>query len=140
MNAAGLIFAQTVGQMASSDKGMAMDFMLPKEVQAGLDKARLERLRKSSRLRLLVDDRVYPVLRLWKTGFAVEAADAPHLRGLVDLFNGSEHLFQCLIVASEEENGEMQYEFKRATAIAKAPALDFERASDAPVGLIEGPQ
>ncbi len=113
-----------------------MDYILPKEVQAGLDKARTERLRRSSRLRLLVGDRIYPVLRLWKTGFAIDAEDAPHLRGLVDLFDGTVHLFQCLIVASDEENGEMQYEFKRATAIADAPALDFEKPSDAPAGLI----
>ena len=113
-----------------------MDFVLPKEVQAGLDMARLQRMRRSSRLRLLVGGKVYSVLRLWKTGFAIEAADAPQLRGLVDLFDGADHLFQCLIIASDEENGEMQYEFKRATAIANAPALDFAKSEDAPVALI----
>ena len=40
------------------------------------------------------------------------------------------------IIASAEEGGEMQYEFKRATPVAGAAALDFVRRSDAPAGLI----
>ena len=100
-----------------------MEEFLSKEIQAGLDAARMASLRKGA--------------RLWKTGFSVDAADAPKLRGLVDLYDGSLHLFQCLIVASEEEAGEMRYEFKRATAVADRPPLDFERPADAPLGLIE---
>lgn len=114
-----------------------MEFILPKEVQAGLDAARMASMKKSSRLRIEADGVTYKVLRMWKGGFAMEAAEAPHLRGLVDLYDGSRHLFQCLIVASDEENGEMQFEFKRATPVADAPALDFERAVEAPVALIE---
>ncbi|MFC6639452.1 hypothetical protein GV827_11690 [Sulfitobacter sp. JBTF-M27] len=113
-----------------------MEAVLSKEVQAGLDAARLESLRKASRLRVDVDGQLYPVLRLEKTGFTIAAENAPHLRGLVDLYDGANHLFQCLIVASEEEAGEMRYEFKRATAVASAAALDFEKATDAPVALI----
>ena len=115
-----------------------MDVMLSKEVQAGLDAARLQSLRKASRLRLDVDGQVYPILRMWKTGFAVEAENAPNLRGLVDLYDGANHLFQCLIVASEEDAGEMRFEFKRATAVVARAALDFERAVDAPMALIAG--
>lgn len=107
-----------------------------KEVQAGLDAARRKDRRKAARLRIEVDGQSYPVLRMWKTGFALEAENAPHLRGLVDLFEGGRQLFQCLIVASAEEDGEMQYEFKRATPVAGAAALDFVRRSDAPAGLI----
>ena len=113
-----------------------MEAVFSKEIQAGLDAARLAGLRKASRLRINVDGNVHPVLRMWKTGFAVAAQDAPHLRGLVDLYDGANHLFQCLIVAGEEETGEMQYEFKRATAVASAAALDFEKAANAPAGLI----
>lgn len=110
---------------------------LPKEVQDGLDAARNVSLAKASRLRLSAGGRTYPVLRMWKTGFSVAAADAPHLRGFVDLYDGAVHLFQCLIVAAQEDGPEMQYEFKRATAITKGPALDFERAENAPVALID---
>jgi hypothetical protein len=42
-----------------------MTTFVPKEVQAGLDRARLDRLKKASRLRLSVDDVTYPVLRMW---------------------------------------------------------------------------
>ena len=76
------------------------------------------------------------MLRMWKTGFAMEA-EVPALRGFVDLYDGSIHLFQCLIVTSEEEGGERRYEFKRATAVSEKPALDFEIAEHAPVALIE---
>jgi hypothetical protein len=115
---------------------MFMEAMLSNEILAGLDAARSQSLHRASRLRLEVDGRIYPVLRMWKTGFAIAAEDAPSLRGLVDLFEGSNHLFQCLIVASEEDAGEMKFEFKRATAVATAAALDFERVVDAPVALI----
>ncbi|MFD2738160.1 hypothetical protein ACFSUD_01110 [Sulfitobacter aestuarii] len=114
-----------------------MEAILSKEVQAGLDAARLSALRKASRLRIEVDGKQHKVLRMWKTGFALEAETAPYLRGLVDLYDGANHLFQCLIVASDEEAGEMHYEFKRATAVADAAALDFERPDNAPVALIE---
>jgi hypothetical protein len=114
-----------------------METVLSKEVQAGLDAARIASLRKSSRLRIDVDGVTHKVLRMWKGGFAMEASEAPHLRGLVDLYDGANHMFQCLIVASDEEGGEMRFEFKRATPVASAAALDFERAVDAPVGLIE---
>ena len=114
-----------------------METVFSKEIQAGLDHARVESLKKSSRLRVDVDGKIYPVLRLWKTGFSM-AADAPSLRGFVDLYDGAVHLFQCLIVASDDETaGERVYEFKRATAVAQKPALDFEKAPDAPIALIE---
>lgn len=114
-----------------------MTTFLPKEVQAGLDNARLAALKSGSRLRLIENGKPHPVLRLWKTGFSVEAATAPRLRGYVDLYDGAIHLFQCLIVASEEEHGEMQFEFKQLTAVADRAAADFEIAVDAPVALIE---
>jgi hypothetical protein len=114
-----------------------MTTFVPKEVQAGLDKARLASMKSASRLRLSVDGRFHRVLRMWKTGFSVQADSAPQLRGFVDLYDGEIHLFQCLIVASDEENGEMKYEFKRLTAVSQKPPLDFERDANAPVALIE---
>lgn len=112
-----------------------MEAFFPKEIQAGLDKARLDASKKSSRLRVQVDGRAWPVLRMWKTGFAVEA-DVSVLRGLVDIYDGGQHLFQCLIITSENDAGERRYEFKRATAISDHPAADFEVDKDAPFGLI----
>ncbi|QFT57844.1 hypothetical protein FIU94_03315 [Sulfitobacter sp. THAF37] len=114
-----------------------METVFSKEIQAGLDAARTASLKKASRLRIEVDGVVHPVLRMWKTGFAIAIEDAPKLRGLVDIFDGSKHLFQCLIVATEEAApGEMHYEFKRATAVAERAALDFELPDGTPAGLI----
>jgi hypothetical protein len=110
---------------------------VPKEVQEGLDRARLAGLKKASRLRLSVDGVTYQVLRMWKTGFSIDAATAPHLRGLVDLYDGSHHLYQCLIIASEEEEGQMRYEFKRKAEAHDLAPLDFARDESAPVALIE---
>ncbi|AFO88974.1 hypothetical protein D1821_15535 [Phaeobacter inhibens] len=113
-----------------------MTTFVPQSVQDALDAARLDGMKNKSRLRVATDDHVFPVLRMWKDGFSVEAADAPQLRGLVDLYDGTRHLSQCLIVASDEEAGEMRYEFKRATPAADQAPLDFYRAPDAPVALI----
>ncbi|MFK7746431.1 MAG: hypothetical protein AB8B47_15360 [Roseobacter sp.] len=113
-----------------------MEAFFSKEIQAGLEEARIASLKKASRLRVSTDGQIKPVLRMWRTGFAMEAS-APALRGLVDLYDGSIHLFQCLIVTSEEDSGERRYEFKRATAIAEKPAVDFEVSENAPIGLIE---
>lgn len=131
-----LAFAHQWTTYSYREVGDSMEAMLTKEVQEGLDAARLTRRRKDARLRLDVDGQSYPVLRMWKAGFAVVAQETPHLRGLADVYDGSKHLFQCLIVAGEEEAGEMQYEFKRATAVATAAALDFVRSENAPVGYI----
>lgn len=110
--------------------------MLPAEVREGLERARRADVRRRSRLRVMVGDEAFRVLRLWDNGFAVEAGTAPQLRGLVDIYDGTRHLWQCLIVASAEENGEMIYEFKRHTAAVDRPPLDFAREDDAPVALL----
>jgi hypothetical protein len=113
-----------------------MSTFVPKEVREGLEAARLAGLRKSSRLRVRAGDDTYPVLRMWKTGFSVAEDEVPSLRGLVDLLDGTRHIYQCLIVASEAEAGEMRYEFKRRTVAVDAPPLDFYRDPKAPVGLL----
>lgn len=113
-----------------------MTTFLPKEVRDGLDAARIASLRKASRLRVQAGDDYFRVLRMWRTGFAVEAETVPALRGLVDLYDGSRHLYQCLIVASEEERGEMVYEFKRNTAATDRAPLDYSRDPDAPIALL----
>jgi hypothetical protein len=60
-----------------------MTTYVPKDVQDGLEAARMAGLKKTSRVRVQVGDDLYPVLKLWKTGFAVEADTTPQLRGLV---------------------------------------------------------
>lgn len=109
---------------------------LPKDVLEGLDAARKQARLKRSRLRVVAGETSYPILRMWETGFALDAEGAPHLRGLVEVHDGTRHLYQCLIVASEEEAGELIFEFKRATQAHDSAPLDFARDEDAPVALI----
>ena len=45
----------------------------------------------------------------------------PALRGFVDVFEGGEHNPSVLIIASNEENGELQFEFKRYFIRTRAP-------------------
>ena len=113
-----------------------MSEFLPKEVREGLELARKQSLRKKSRMRVKAGDRTFTILRYWEDGFALDADDAPHLRGLVDVYDGARHLSQCLIIASEEGPGEMVFEFKRATVAADKAPLDYERDANAPVALI----
>ena len=109
---------------------------LPKDVRDDLALAHKEKLRKKSRMRVKAGDQQFTILRHWDTGFALDAEDAPHLRGLVDVFDGTRHLSQCLIIASEEDGGQMVYEFKRATPHSERAPLDYEVADDAPVALL----
>jgi len=110
---------------------------VPHAVQAGLDAARIHRLRQSSKLRIETPDGYFRVLRLWDKGFSVSAEDAPHLRGFVDLYDGPSQLFQCLIVASSEDAGEMRYDFKRMTAVSHTPPCDFVRDIPAPTAFLD---
>lgn len=113
-----------------------MTTYVPKEVAAGLAAAQKAALRKKSRLRIAVGERRIPVLKFWETGFAVDRADAPNLRGLVDLYDGSRHLYQCLIIAAEEDGEEMRYDFKRSTEANDNAPLDFVRPDHAPIALL----
>jgi hypothetical protein len=109
---------------------------LPKEVREGLEAARKRDRARKSRLRIQLGEAVFPVLRLWDDGLALDADRVPKLRGLVDVYDGSRHLCQCLIVASTVENGELICEFKRSTPAEDRPALDFWRDENLPVGYL----
>ncbi|AML51242.1 hypothetical protein [Falsihalocynthiibacter arcticus] len=113
-----------------------MSDFLPKEVREGLERARMAALRKRSRLCVHTGPDVFPILKFWERGFSLEAKNAPHIRGLVDIFDGSRHLYQCLIVASETHDDEIHFDFKRATVAADRAALDFAVSDNAPVALI----
>ncbi len=106
------------------------------DVQAGLDAARRAERPHPGHLRVKVDGQTYPVLRAWATGFAMPAKDAPHLRGLVDLYDGARHVSRCLVVASEEQAGERRYDLKLVNHTGDTPPADFARPDDAPVALI----
>ena len=116
--------------------GGFMTTFLSKELHADLTRAQKDKKLKKSRLRVEFNGALVPVLKLWDTGFSMDSEYAPQLRGLVDIFDGSRHLSQCLIIASTEENGEIHFEFKRSTDVADTPALDFVLPKNKPVALL----
>ena len=109
---------------------------LPKDVQDGLDAARKAALTRKLRLRVDVGGQVFPILKFWKDGFALDGGITTHLRGLVDVFDGARHEFQCLIVASRQEGDMLICDFKRATKVVESAALDYFRDENAPVGYL----
>ncbi len=113
-----------------------MIYSLPQEVLEGLHLARKRDFRRRNRLRVHVDDKVYPILRFWQDGFSMDAGSAPHLRGFVDIYDGARHLYQCLVVCSSIETGERVYEFKRQTLVLNEPPVDFFRDENAPVAYL----
>ncbi|MEL6794496.1 MAG: hypothetical protein AAFP78_13640, partial [Pseudomonadota bacterium] len=101
--------------------------------QAGESRGR----RRAPRFGVRTEGGTFPVQQLWEGGFSVKVEDAPRLRGFVDLMVGDERLARCLIVlAEEEENGIIRYEYKRRTEEATAPSPDYAPDPEAPVALL----
>lgn len=107
-----------------------------KELREGFELARKRQNARKSRLRVQIGAEVYPILRLWDGGLALDADQLSHLRGLVDVYDGTRHLSQCLIVASIVENGQLICNFKRSTPVTDHPPLDFWRDENAPVAFL----
>lgn len=109
---------------------------LSKEVQAGLDQARMRSMTRKSRLRVHLGGQVFPILQFWKDGFALDSKVTTQLRGLVDVFDGARHEFQCLIIASRSEGDILICDFKRATRVTDRAALDYIRDENAPIAYL----
>lgn len=107
-----------------------------KELREGFELARKRQEARKTRLRVQIGSEVYPILRIWDDGMAMDAGQLLHLRGLVDVYDGARHLSQCLIVASTVENGQLICDFKRSTPVTDKPPLDFWRDENAPVGYL----
>ena len=113
-----------------------MSSFLPQSVREDLATVqKFARRRRATRV-VHVGDEAFPILEMTQSGFAVEAADAPRLRGFIDIYEGARHLYQAFIVASEQHGDLMRYEFKRNTAAATTAPVDFETSSDRPVALL----
>lgn len=86
----------------------------------------------ASQLSIHVDGKIYPILKMRRNGFALDANSEPPLRGLVRVFDGAKAVFQCLIVHSEISGKFRNFEFKSRTPVRKSAPLDY--ASDAAMG------
>lgn len=93
--------------------------------------------RRQPRFAVRAEGGVFPILQLWDGGFSVAVEDAPRLRGFVDLMTGEDRLARCLIVlAEEEEDGVVRYEYKRRTEEVTAPSPDYAPDPEAPIALL----
>jgi len=113
-----------------------MDNFLSEEVRKGLEQARSRASKKSDRLCVHMDDEVYRISKTFENGFGLPAGKHVELRGLVDVYDGPKHLYQCLIVCSELVDDEVHYEYKRSTEASDQAPVDFVRSEDAPVALL----
>jgi hypothetical protein len=118
------------------EKESEMSSFLPKSVRDELAAAQKSARRRRATRVVHVCDEAFPILDMTENGFAVDAADAPRLRGFIDIYDGARHLYQALIVASEQQGDLMRYEFKRNTAAATTAPVDFETLPDRPVALL----
>ena len=109
---------------------------LPAEVRAGIDAARKRAHRQGRRLRLEVNGAIFPILRLWDDGLALDPARVTRLRGFVEIHEGSRLIATGLIVASQVENDELICTFKRLTQAHDRAAADYELGAFVPAGLI----
>ena len=110
---------------------------LPDAVRQGLEQARKKAQRQQGRLSVHDGDEVYRILRLWDGGFALDLEATDKLRGHVDIYDGPKHLYQCLVVSSEEDGNERVFEFKWMQPVSDRPAADFEKPEFVPAGLLQ---
>lgn len=113
-----------------------MSDFLPQAVRDELAAAQKQARRRRATRVVHVGEDAYPILDMSDRGFSVDAQDAPRLRGLIDIYDGPRHLYQALIVASEQDGDLMRYEFKRNTAAQSRAPLDFETAGTEVAGLL----
>lgn len=114
-----------------------MTDFLPREVREEMQRARESKNRRRTHMKVRAGGQDFTILRYWRGGFALDAAEAPKLRGLVDVFERERHLCRALVVTSSEADGERIFEVKTSTLAAdRAPAADFVRERPEPAGLL----
>ncbi|OCX60418.1 hypothetical protein BFP70_17560 [Thioclava sp. SK-1] len=112
-----------------------MEF-LPNEVAAALRDAQTKAMRRQVKLTLHAGGQVWPILRKWHGGLALNADQIKQLRGHVDIYRAGTHVATALIVASEIEGQELICQLKRETAVSTQAPLDFVRDDNAPAGYL----
>ena len=113
-----------------------MSTYLPPELQQDLRAAQSQQRQSKARFRLVWDGTDHKVTRLWETGFALDAQEAPKLRGHIDIYEGPRLILRGLIVAAEQVGDEVFFEYKRVSNRHDAPPADFVATRDGPAGLL----
>jgi hypothetical protein len=113
-----------------------MNDFLPAAVRQGLEEARKRAIRQSHKLSVHDGDDVYRIHRFWEGGFALDAGVADKLRGRVEIYDGSRHLYQALVISSERSGSERVFDFKWVHPVSSTPAVDFVREGPPVAGLL----
>ena len=113
-----------------------MDNFLANEVRKGLEQASKRAQLSSNRLCVHAGDQVHRMTQSFENGFSLPSTVGLDLRGLVDVYDGPKHLYQCLIVCAEQVGDAVHYEFKRMTDAHEQPPADFVRVEEAPIALL----
>ena len=111
------------------------DFLLT-AVQEGLEAARKASLRRNDRLCVHDGEDIYRIRRFWADGLSLGAEHGDKLRGRVEIYDGSRHVYQCLIINARTDGDECIFEFKWLHPVADQPAADFVRPDAIPAGLL----
>ncbi|WP_224816797.1 hypothetical protein [Hasllibacter sp. MH4015] len=112
-----------------------MEF-LPEGIRDELAAAQMQGRRKRASRSVQIGEEAFAILDMSDEGFAVDDTTTPHLRGLVDIFEGPRHLYQALIVAAARDGELMRYDFKRNTAASDTAPVDFEQPDNRPIALL----
>lgn len=107
---------------------------LPAEIREGLQRAQRRQTTSRRRLALHLGDQVFQIHRFWDDGFTVDAENLAHLRGRVAIYEGPRQILNCLIVASEIEDGQLVCHFKSTAPVHDSAPVDYEL--DAPRATI----
>ncbi|MGB3147559.1 MAG: hypothetical protein WBA91_07360 [Paracoccaceae bacterium] len=93
-------------------------------------------MKKRTQMRVVAGEETYAVLRVLPDGFTLDADEVDNLRGIVDVYDGARHRWQCLIVASDVSEGELICTLKWHTLVSDKPALDYVREDNAPIAYL----
>jgi len=108
-----------------------MDVFLPQGFVAGVGRGKTHGAKRVSQMSVQAGGTRYPVSRRWDTGFAVSASEVPPLKGVVTLYDGVEPVGECLIMNSQELEGELVFTIKRATPFNYVYATEAENMTQA---------
>ncbi|KEJ90986.1 hypothetical protein [Sulfitobacter donghicola] len=91
-----------------------MDIFLPEGFEPSQTRTPKSRPARNRKLSVEAGGIHYPILRRWETGFAAAADKVSNLSGVVNMFEGAEHVHQLLITGQEVVDDQVVFSVKQA--------------------------